>query len=171
MNHTEQGLRHGFRWSAELVSPDGEVLRSEELTPNLIPQAGVDYLAGLIRGTGTIIAPWYIGIGEGNYIPTSGVTSADLPSPVGECTAYSNATRPAWGETYDGVSLISNLSNRVEYAMTAEKRLYTGFLVSSSTKGGNTGLLLSVVRFSTPYDTPAGSVFRLGASITLLPSV
>lgn len=171
MSMTDQGLHHGFKWTAELVSPDGEVLGREELTPNLIPQVGIDHLAGLIRGTSTVIAPWYIGIGEGNYVPTSGVTSADLPATVQECTSYSNATRPVWNDTYDGVSIITNLSNRVEYAMTAEKRLYTGFLISTSTKGGNTGLLLSIVRFSSPYDAPAGSTFRLGASLSLLPSV
>lgn len=165
----KDGARLGFVWEGELIGPDGEVLQSGPPVCNIIPQVGINHIVALLRGTGTIIAPWYIGVGEGNFVPTSATVAADLPGSVEECVAYSEATRPVWNNSFDGVSIITSLTNRAEFTFTADKRLYTGFLVSSSTKGGNTGTLLSIARFQTPYDPPAGSVFRLGASLTLLP--
>lgn len=170
MSEHDTLCRLGFVWDGELVGPDGEVL-SRQRDHNLIPQVGINHLVGLLRGTGSLISNWYVGVGEGDYVPTNGVTSADLQSSVAESTAYSEATRPAWNNSYDGSSIITNLSNRAEFTFTSAKRLYTGFLVANATKGSASNTLLSIARFQTPYDVPAGSTFRLGVSITLLPAV
>lgn len=163
-----EGLaKFGFVFTGEVVSPNGEVTYSRA-DDNIIPQSGIDHIIGLLRGTGTINSSWYVGVGAANYVPTSATTAADLPVAVGETSAYSQATRPVWSDTYDGVSSIGNLDARAEFAFTAATRLYNGFLVSNSGKGGNSGILLSIARFSSPYDIPAGSTFRLGISITLL---
>ena len=45
--------------------------------------------------------------------------------------------------------------------------VYGGFLSSSSVRGGTTGTLLSVVRFSTPKVLENGSELRVSAGITL----
>lgn len=163
--------RLGFVWEGEIIAPNGQSLYKGPPTKNIIPQVGINHLVGLIRGTGTPISAWYVGVGEGDYVPTNGITSAALQDTVEESTTYSEATRPAWDETYDGVSLITNLSSRAEFTFTSAKRLYTGFLVSNATKGTAAGTLFSIARFQTPYDVPAGSTFRLGVSITLLPAV
>lgn len=167
--HTDTS-RVGFVWDGELVGPDGEILQRGTDT-NIIPQVGIDFLVSLIRGTGTPNSGWYVGVGEGDYVPTSNITSAGLQSQVGESTAYSETERPLWDNTYDGVSIITNLDSRAEFSFTAAKRLHTGFLVANSTKGSAAGTLLSIARFMTPYDVPAGSTFRLGVSITLLPAI
>ena len=163
--------RLGFIWQGEIVDQQGNVIYTGEPDENIIPQSGIDHLVALLRGTGTLISAWYVGLGEEDFVPTSATTSAVLQSSVGECQAYSEATRPVWDESYDGSSIITNLASRSEFTFTAEKRVYTGFLVSTSTKGSATGTLLSIARFSTPYDIPSGSTFRLGVSITLLPEV
>jgi hypothetical protein len=67
-----------------------------------------------------------------------------------------------------GQRIRCNLASRAEFTFAADTRLYGGFLVSSSAKGGNTGTLLSIARFATPQDVPAGSTFRVGVTITLL---
>jgi hypothetical protein len=163
-----EGLaKFGFVFTGEVVSPNGEVTYSRA-DDNIIPQSGIDHVIGLLRGTGTINSSWYVGVGAANYVPTSATTAADLPIAVGETSAYSQATRPVWSDTYDGVSSVGNLDARAEFAFTVATRLYNGFLVSNSGKGGNSGILLSIARFSSPYDIPAGSTFRLGISITLL---
>lgn len=168
---TNESGRLGFVWQGELVSADGEVIFAGPPVSNLIPQAGINHIAGLIRGTGVSVPTWYIGVGEGNFVPSAATTAADLPSTVQECTAYAEATRPVWDNSYDGVSIITSLTSRAEFTFTADKRLYTGFLVSTDVKGGSAGVLLSIARFQTPYDPPAGSTFRLAASLTLLPTV
>lgn len=170
MSKHKEIARLGFVWDGELVGPDGEILQRSTDT-NLIPQVGVDHLVALLRGTGVPVSGWYVGVGEADYVPTPSITSAGLQSQVGESTAYEESERPQWDNTYDGESVITNLDSRAEFTFTASKRLYTGFLVANASKGTNTNTLLSIARFSTPYDVPAGSTFRLGVSITLLPAL
>lgn len=170
MSKHKEIARLGFIWEGELVAPDGRVLQ-RSTDKNIIPQVGIDFIASLLRGMGTPVSGWYVGVGEGDYVPTSSITSAGLQTQVGESTAYAEDTRPVWDNVYDGVSIISNLDSRAEFSFTAAKRLHTGFLVSNQDKGSASGHLLSIARFMTPYDVPAGSTFRLGVSITLLPAL
>lgn len=156
----------GFVYTASIELPDGTVLDLGE-HENLIPQAGVDQLAGLITGSTSAISSWYVGVFAGNYVPTSATTSADLPTNAGESTAYSETTRPAWTKAYDGVSLITSSANRASFTFTADTTLYGGFLASNSTKAAASGVLLSIARFATPYTVPSGSVFKLGVAISL----
>lgn len=162
-----EGLcRLGFVYATEIVLPDGSV--SVQVDNNLLPQAGIDHIAGLLRGTGSLISNWHVGVYEGDFVPTSATTAADLPTNAQESVAYSEAARPLWDETYDGVQLITNFDNPAVFTFTADKRLYGGFLISDSNKGNNAGVLLSIARFSTPRDVPAGSEFRVRISISLV---
>ena len=168
MTHIPEGLaKFGFVFRGEVVSPEGKVIVSLS-DNNIIPQSGIDHIVGLLRGTGTLNSSWYVGVGASNYVPSSATTSADLPGAVGEAVGYSQATRPTWSNTYDGTSMIGNLDAKAEFTFTAATRLYSGFLCSNSGKGSNSGILLSIARFASPYDVPAGSTFRLGISISLL---
>jgi hypothetical protein len=168
MTHIPEGLaKFGFVFTGEVIAPDGEVIFSRS-DRNIIPQSGIDHIVGLLRGTGTLNSSWYVGVGASNYVPTSATTSADLPAAVGEATGYTQATRPSWTNTYDGVANVGNLDAKAEFTFSAATRLYSGFLSSNSGKGSNSGILLSISRFGSPYDVPAGSTFRLGISISLL---
>lgn len=166
MNHI---LPVGFEFTPEIVYPDGRVVRGDTV-PNIIPQAGVDFIAGLLRGTATPIANWYVGIYAGNFTPTSTFTAADLQTSAAESQAYTEALRPTWSHAYDGVSMIDNVTARAEFTMDANATIYGGFLVSASAKGGNTGLVLSIARFSTPQVLVSGAVFRVSAGIALVPT-
>jgi len=171
MNAIQRGpLKWGFEYDGQLVASDGEILVRQRAR-NLIPQVGIDHIVALLRGDGSLVSNWYVGLFEGNFVPTSSTTAADLPSNAQECQAYSEASRPLWDEEYDGVSIISNLNGRAEFSFTADKRVYGAFLVSESVKGGGGGLLLSIARFGSPFDIPAGTTFRLGVSATVLPSL
>lgn len=162
-------LGTGFRYDCEIIKPSGEIELSTDF--NLLPQVSIDHIVGLLRGDGTIpISSWFLGVYSGNYVPTSGVTSADLPSVVGESTAYSQATRPAWTDVYDGVSVVDNLASKAVFTFTAPTTLYGAFIVSSSVKAGNTGLLLSIARFNTPKTMDIGTQFSVAAGITLVPT-
>lgn len=156
----------GFVYYPTITFPDGTVIELEPVD-NLIPQVGVDQLAGLITGASAAINSWYVGVFAGNYVPTSSTTAADLPTNAAEATGYSETARPAWNKAYDGVSLITSSANRASFTFTADTTLYGGFLVSSAAKAGATGVLLSIARFTTPYVIPAGSVFKLGVAISL----
>ena len=161
-------LGHGFRYDGEIITPDGEIITFSD--HNLLPQVSIDFIAGLLRGTATPIGSWYLGLFENNYVPTSGVTAADLPGVVGECTAYDEATRQVWNHAYDGVSAIDNLASKAVFTINAAKTVYGAFIVSSSVKAGNTGTLLSIARFSTAKTLDIGTQFSLAAGITLIPT-
>lgn len=164
-------IGHGLKYGLYIRNAAGVWVQDGPPVQNLIPQAGVDHVAGLIRGSGpTPISSWYMGLFENNYVPTSGVTAADLPGVVGECTAYNEATRPAWNHQYDGVSVIDNTLDLATFTMNADKRIYGAFIVSVSVKGGNTGLLFSIARFDTPRDLTAGTEFGVGGLLTLIPT-
>lgn len=165
----KEGVLCGFIYHGQVIAPDGTILQEAE-DRNIIPQVAVDFMAALLRGTGTPIANWYVGVYEGNYVPVSSATSAILQTGAQESTAYSESSRPVWVNTYDGVQTISNTASRAEFTFTADKTLYGGFLVSDPAKGGSSGTLLSIARYATAYTVPLGSTFRLAVSITLLPA-
>lgn len=161
-------LGSGLQYDATITHPDGSVERFTDF--NLLPQEAVNHIAGLIRGSSAPIANWYVGVFENNYVPTSAVTAADLQTLVGESVAYDEALRPTWSNTYDSVSLISNAASKAVFTFNATKRIYGAFIVSASGKGGNTGTLLSIARFTTARDLDAGSVLSITAGLTLVPS-
>lgn len=161
-------LGTGFRYDGRIVQPNGEVIEFTEY--NLLPQDSIDFIAGLIRASLTPIGSWYLGLFEANYVPTSSVKASDLPGVVGECVAYAETSRPTWQHAYDSHSVIDNLASQATFTLTQDKRVYGAFIVSSNVKGGNTGTLLSIARFSTATDLKAGAVFTLAAGLTLVPA-
>lgn len=161
-------LGSGLQYNVTITHPNGDV---EDFTDfNLLPQEGVNHISGLIRGSAAPIANWYVGVFENNYVPTSAITAADLQTIVGESVAYDETLRPTWVNTYDNVSLISNAASKAVFTFNATKRIYGAFIVSASGKGGNTGLLLSIARFTTARDLDAGAVLSITAGLTLVPS-
>jgi hypothetical protein len=164
----KSGLGGGFTWHGE-IEHRGKII-SQFTDSNLLPQAMIDHIAGMIRGIEAPVTEWYVGLFENNYVPLNPIVASDLPTTIGECQAYSEASRPIWVDAYDGVGVIDNLASRCEFTMTQQKTIYGSFLISTSAKGGNTGLIGSIVRFSSPQVVPIGGVFRFAAGLTLIPT-
>lgn len=163
--HGKWGFRYQYEYS------EGGIIIGRGAATNLIPQVGLDHLRGLLRGTATPISNWYLGLYSGNYVPDDpAVTAADLPVNVGEFTAYEGATRIEWEHDEDGESEVSNAANRAEFVFTGPGTVRGGFLISSSSKGGNTGLLQSIVRFPNPRPVEAGGVLRVLAGVVFIPT-
>lgn len=161
-------LNDGFEYHCEFVLPDGQVIN--DVFHNVIPQQGVDYWAALFLASQPAIGAWYMGIYEGNYLPTSATKASDIPSSIGECTAYSEASRPIWQGDYDGVGTLSNENVKAQFTLTADKTIYGAFIVSSSTKADGNGVMTSIGRFTSPKVLPAGTVFSCWAAIPLVPT-
>lgn len=159
----------GFIYTLELLDANGNVIDKRECR-NLMPQVSINHIVGLIRGTATPIGNWYMGIYEGNFVPVSGTTAANLQTDAQECVAYNETTRPVWQHAYDGTQTVSNLAARAEFTMNASKRVYGGFICANSAKGSNTGVILSIARFASPLDMPAGTIGRLATAITVVPA-
>lgn len=167
---SRSGLGGGFTWQYDIVHPSGRIEQGP-IVCNLMPQAMIDHIAGLVRGTAAPVTAWYVFLFENNsYVPENPVFATDLPTTIGECQAYTEATRPLWVNDYDGVGVIDNLASKSEFTMTQEKTIVGSGLISTSVKGGNTGLIGSIVRFPSPQVVPIGGIFRFAAGLTLIPT-
>lgn len=157
----------GFDYYFELEK-DGVVIDSW-VEHNLVPLPAINYMSSAIFGDVSPIGTFYIGLFQNNYIPNSGASSADIPGTIVEFVGYSEATRPLWARVNtDGV--MTNAAARAAFTVTANARLYGGFLISNSTKAGSTGLMMSVARFTSPRDVEAGMTLRVRSELSLIPT-
>lgn len=159
----------GFRHELELIDPKtGEVV-DREVVYNRIPQAGIDFLMQAPFGDVAAVPNFYCGLFRNDFIPLAGTTAADIPTAMGEWVGYSEGTRPLWDRTYNGAGTYDNAAAKATFTPTADATVYGGFLCSSAEKGGNTGLLLSVARFSTIKTVSAGLEAKYSCGLTYLP--
>ena len=149
----------------------GEIFRDGKLIEefedhNLVVNEGLNHLLDVIfRGT-TQVNPWYLGLFEGNYTPVATVTAATITSASTECTAYASATRPEYVEAAAASQVTTNSANRASFVFNATKTIYGAFLVSSSTKSGTSGVLMSAARFATSKNVENGDELLLTYSFT-----
>jgi len=156
----------GFVYRIEHLR-NGEVIDSETVH-NLVPSVGQNHILDVILKGGTAYPNWYIGLFEGNYTPTTNDTMATVASNATECVAYSEATREAFvGSTPAGGSC-TNTDSKAEFTFTAGKTLYGGFMSSNNAKSSNTGMLISIVRFTNPKVVAVGDVLRVTAGIEMV---
>lgn len=154
-----------FDWTIELVDACGAVIDSETKA-NLIPNAALGHLLRAPFGDTSPVGSFYLGLFQGNFIPTPATTAADIPINMVEFVGYSEANRPAWDKSFNAAATYDNFANKAEFTITQEKDIYGAFLVSDMTKAGNSGLLLSVVRFASPKPVSVGQTVRLSGGIT-----
>jgi hypothetical protein len=160
----------GFRHELEIYDKATGILLSREVKLNRIPQAGIDFLIQSPFGDVAPIANFYCTLFRNNVLPTADMTAADLPSVLGEFTDYSEATRPEWVRVYDGAGTWDNRASKAIYTPTAERTVHGSVIVSNPVKGSNTGLLLSVVRFSTAKDLAIGQEAKHVCGLTYIPT-
>lgn len=103
-------------------------------------------------------------------MPSDGTSAADIPANMGEFTQYSESTRPIWTKTFIASGQYTNEDAPAVFTPTQDVNVYGSFIVSSPTKGGNSGLLISVARFSTTKALSIGNEARLRTSLTYLPT-
>jgi len=155
----------GLVYTVEVVNKNGEVSQIETIH-NRIPTEGLNHVLNTVFKGGAQYSSWYLGLYEGTYTPTDGDTAASVASSATECTAYAESTRQAFTSGAVASGTLDNTASRAEFTMSANKTVYGGFLVSSSTKGGTNGVLLSIVRFSSPKVLESGSTLRVTAGVS-----
>lgn len=160
----------GFKYELFIYNKATGKLVDYDVQYNRIPQAGIDYLIQAPFGDVAPISNWYCGMFRNNFLPVASTTSADIPSAMGEFVDYSEATRPLWVREYNGLGTMDNAGTRAVFTPTADRLLYGAFIASNPTKGGSTGLLLSVVRFSTAKQVYRGEEAKLVCGITYIPT-
>ena len=166
MNGIPSGVKPGLVWTFKLRHPELG-LYDEWEQHNLVPAVGINFLARAPFGDTAVITSFYMGLYTANYAPTPSTTAADIPTNMSELVAYTQAQRPLWDTEYVG-GTYTNENALAEFTLTQDVTIRGGFLVSSDIKGGNTGTMLSVVRFPTPKAGYSGSTIEVGASLTYI---
>jgi len=159
----------GFYVDLEIVNADGTIASRSRET-NKIPDDSLAFLMQAPFGDVSAVSTFYCGLFRGNYIPSGATAAADIPSNMIEFVDYSESVRPTWQRAFDNAATMDNVLNRASYTVTQDRTLYGSFIVSDSTKGGNTGLLLSCCRFSTAKQVSAGQTINLQTGLTYVPT-
>lgn len=155
----------GFEWCLEVVNADGTVA-SRDIQQNLIPTDGLDFLLRSPFGDVSTVSRFYLGLYRGNYIPSPGAKSSDIPGNMLEFVDYAESTRPEWRRAHTGPGSLDNIGDKAEYTVTQDRTLYGAFLVSDNIKGEGNGLLLSCVRWPSPKEVTTGQTIRLSGGLT-----
>jgi len=106
-----------------------------ESTHNLLTDEGLNRLLNVMLHTTTQTATWYCCIVETDTAPAAGMTY-DVPVYT-ECTAYGEATRPAYNEALSTAKSTTNSANKATFTINAAKTIYGASLVSLNTKGNH----------------------------------
>lgn len=154
-------------FEVECHDKDGKLLWRER-AENLITNEGLDrFLNVMLHGT-TQTATWYCGLVETDTAPAAGMTY-DVPV-FTECTAYDEATRPAYVEAESTARSTTNSANKAVFTMNATKTLYGAALFSINTKGdhapGADNVLLCYAKFTAGQPVIATNVVNLTYTIT-----
>jgi len=157
----QQGVLIGGVFDLEHRNGKGE-LCGRDISANIIPTEGLNYLLSAGVAGGTVVNPFYVGLFEGNVTPGASLTHATLVATLTECTAYDETTRVAYVEGAVSAGSVDNGSNRAEFTMNATKTIYGGFLASSSTKSTTAaGTCLAAAKFSASRAVVAADVLAV----------
>lgn len=162
--NVQEKLRPRFTYLVEHIR-NGEVIDSE-VTHNLVPIEGLNHFAGVALKGVAQVGTWYIGLYEGNYTPQLSDTAATLPAAATEVTAYDEATREALVLGTVSGGAVNNSASPAEFTASATKTIRGGFISSAGGKGATTGVLASVIKFTTPKALDDGDVLRVTAGFT-----
>lgn len=166
MNQTDTAAKGGFIWTFDWIKRG--VIVDREVIRNLWPTEGVNHMLNAEFKGGPQVTTWYLALFEGNYTPTIADLASTFPALATECTTYAETTRRAWVSGTVIAGSLNNTASRAEFTSTADRTIYGGFMSSASAKGSVSGVLASIVRFSSPRAFSVDTVLRVSAGMTLI---
>lgn len=108
-----------------------------EAVSNIVTNEELDHILNVEFHAATQITAWYCLLVESDTNPAAGMTYA---TPVfTECTAYDEATRPAFTEAAASSQSITNSANKAEFTISGTKTLYGAALVGGGTDADTKG--------------------------------
>lgn len=136
---------------------------------NLVVTEGLVHILNVALGSTAKAGNFYLALFSGASAPDANWTAATFASAASEIVSqaegYTSATRPLWQYTNaSGSAQIDNFSDPAELTIaTAASLNVTGAaLLSSSTRGGTTGVLVSASKFAATRTFQDGDTYELG---------
>ena len=143
------------------------------LIPNLIVNEGLAHILNVALGTIPKPAGYYLALFSGATAPAANWTASNFASVSSEIVSmtegYTSATRPAWTPTNTATGSIDNMTTVASVTIaTATALNVTGAaLLTNSTRGGTTGVLVSATKYATTRVFQNGDIYEIGYRLSL----
>lgn len=141
---------------------------------NLIVTEGFAHMLNVTFDTSTAKpAGYYLAIFSGNTAPAANWTAAAFAAVASEIVSmtegHTGATRPVWTPAKTTTGSIDNMATVASLTIATSSQLnVTGAaLLTSSARGGTTGVLVSASLYAAPRTFQAGDIYELGYRINL----
>lgn len=143
----------------------------ERSDTNRIPIEGINHMLDVVFHGVSPVPTWYMALYGANYSPTDSITAANFAATTSEITSttegYTQSTRPEFVEDAAVAGSLSNSTNKAAFtiATATELSVYGVALLSSNVRGGTSGVLISISKFTQPRRLVAGDVLSLAYTV------
>ena len=141
---------------------------------NLLPVEGLAYMLSVIMGQTPKPAGYFLALFSGAAAPAANWTAASFAAAASEITSmtegYTSPTRPVWTPPAStATASIDNMAAVAHLTMaTAGTINVTGAaLLTNSTRGGTTGVLISASKYAAPRVFQNGDTYDVGYRVSL----
>lgn len=142
-------------------------------SPNLVVNEGLAHILNVALGSKAKSPGYYLALFGGSTAPAANWTAANFASVAAEIVSltegYANATRPQWNPSESTGNSIENLAAvaSVTIATTSQLNVTGAALLTNSTRGGTSGVLISATKYAAARTFQNGDVYELSYRLSL----
>jgi len=145
-----------------------------ESADNLVTIEGLNYLLDAALRGGQAQTQFYLALFGGAYTPQGDLTAADFAATAQEFVSptegYTQATRALWQPGVVSSGALDSSANMAEFTIASAGVLTIrgAALLSEQTKGGTSGVLVSMARFANDRQEASGNALKLAYSVSVV---
>ena len=142
-------------------------------TPNLVVNEGMAHILNVALGATAKPAGYFLALFNGAATPQANWTAAGFAATAGEVVSmsegYTSPTRPAWTPGVAATNSIDNMAAvaTVTIAATSQINVTGAAMLTSSVRGGTTGVLVSATRYAAERTFQNGDTYDIGYRLSL----
>ena len=142
-------------------------------TKNLIPTEGLAHILNVAMGSIAKPAGYFLALFSGAAAPAANWTAASFAAAASEIVSltegYTSATRPAWTPTNTSTGSIDNMASvaSVTIATSSQLNVTGAAMLTNSTRGGTTGVLVSATKYAAARVFQSGDTYEVGYRLSL----
>ena len=142
-------------------------------TPNLVVNEGMAHILNVALGATAKPAGYFLALFNGAATPQANWTAAGFAATAGEVVSmsegYTSPTRPAWTPGVAATNSIDNMAAvaTVTIATTGQINVTGAAMLTSSVRGGTTGVLVSTTRYAAERTFQNGDTYDIGYRLSL----
>ncbi|WP_336982479.1 hypothetical protein [Acinetobacter modestus] len=139
-----------------------------QTTCNLVVNEGLSHLLNVALGSKAKPAGYYLALFSGSTAPAANWTAANFAAVASEIVSltegYTNATRPQWVSADTTTNSIDNFGSvaKVTIATSSQLTVTGAAMLSSSVRGGTSGVLISATKYTAARTFQNGDEYEVG---------